>query len=314
MKISVIIPVYNAKKQIERAVNSALIQTEVAEIVLIDDGSKDDSLNICNGLCLKDQRIKVYHHQDHGNLGPSSSRNLGVLKARHDWISFLDADDFFLPDRFKVACELLNEDTSLDGVYESVELEPDQNYTRKKIEVYKNNIEPEMLFLNLSPLGNSGLFHGNGFLVRKSLLLDAGLFNVTMDFGEDVLLWLKCAFFGRLGQGRINRSVAIMTRDGNNLTHNVVLKHHLIAVYENLLEDLKNKLSNEQRAQIIGSLMFSYLSINLEHKSQIVAFMFYFCQIIGLICKYPGFLFSRQFVLALKSSKKIVFRTNDVIP
>jgi glycosyltransferase involved in cell wall biosynthesis len=314
MKISVIIPVYNAEKHLERAVYSALTQSEVEEIILVDDGSKDSSLQISKLFSEKDGRIKILHHEGNRNMGPSATRNLGILKSTFDWIAFLDADDFFLPNRFETACNILEDDASLDGVYESVEIEPYQNCPRGKIEVVKNSIKPEDLFLNLSPLGDSGRFHGNGFLVRKSLLEAAGLFNVDMVFGEDVLLWLKCAYLGRLKQGKTGRPVAIMTRDGNNLTNNVNVKHHLITVYKNLLIDIKGLIKRDTKILIIDKLLYSYLLLSLEDSSKLNAFLSYFWSLLDAIIKYPSFIFSRQFVLALKSFNKIVFRTNDVIP
>jgi glycosyltransferase involved in cell wall biosynthesis len=69
MNISVIIPVYNASEFLEKAVDSALQFEEVKEIVLVEDKSTDNSLEICQKLVLKDSRIKLYQHPDKGNHG-----------------------------------------------------------------------------------------------------------------------------------------------------------------------------------------------------------------------------------------------------
>ena len=75
MNISVIIPVYNAAAYIEKAVTSALLHNEVKEVVLVNDGSTDDSLAILQKLQQSDTRIKIYQHENNSNKGRSASRN-----------------------------------------------------------------------------------------------------------------------------------------------------------------------------------------------------------------------------------------------
>lgn len=89
-KISIIVPVYNCEKYISRCISSILNQTySNTEILLINDGSTDDSLKICNSF--KDKRIKVITKQ---NGGASSARNVGLDRATGSYISFVDADDY----------------------------------------------------------------------------------------------------------------------------------------------------------------------------------------------------------------------------
>ena len=90
-KISVIIPAYNAEKFLRRCVDSVLNQTYInIEIIIINDGSVDNTLDVCNDMALKDSRIKVYSQK---NSGPSSARNYGLREATGEWIMFVDADD-----------------------------------------------------------------------------------------------------------------------------------------------------------------------------------------------------------------------------
>ncbi|SHJ28832.1 glycosyltransferase family 2 protein [Pseudobutyrivibrio xylanivorans] len=90
--ISVIIPVYNVEKYLERCINSILSQTyKNVEIVLVDDGSKDSSPQICDDFSLKHDNIKVIHIP---NGGVSNARNLGIKEAKGEWITFVDADDY----------------------------------------------------------------------------------------------------------------------------------------------------------------------------------------------------------------------------
>ena len=110
MTISVIIPVYNASAFLKKAVNSALQFEEVKEILLLEDCSTDDSLEICRKLAEENTKIKLFQHPDKGNHGAGASRNLGLSKASQDFISFLDADDYYLPNRFKAENELFKND------------------------------------------------------------------------------------------------------------------------------------------------------------------------------------------------------------
>ncbi len=91
-KISVIIPVYNAEKYLTKCLNSIVNQTYTnLEIILVNDGSKDSSLNICYEYKKKDDRIKVINNDNHG---ASYSRNCGISISTGEYIMFIDADDY----------------------------------------------------------------------------------------------------------------------------------------------------------------------------------------------------------------------------
>ncbi len=90
--VSIIVPIYNVEKYIKQCLDSLTNQTyKNLEIILVDDGSKDDSGNICDEYASQDKRIKVIHKQ---NGGVSSARNLGIDNANGKWITFVDGDDF----------------------------------------------------------------------------------------------------------------------------------------------------------------------------------------------------------------------------
>ncbi len=89
--ISVIVPVYNAEKYLEKSINSVLNQTYSHwELILIDDGSLDKSKEICDKFSNRNSRIKVFHQ---ANAGVSAARNRGIEAASGEYITFLDADD-----------------------------------------------------------------------------------------------------------------------------------------------------------------------------------------------------------------------------
>lgn len=93
--ISIIMPVYNSGRYLESAVDSILKQSLTnIEIILIDDGSTDDTYSKCLAYAKQDDRVKVYHQE---NKGICSARNLGISKAKGEYIGFCDHDDIYLP-------------------------------------------------------------------------------------------------------------------------------------------------------------------------------------------------------------------------
>ena len=90
--VSIIVPVYNVERYIERCIESILAQTyKNIELILINDGSDDNSLQICNVFSNRDKRIRVI---DKENTGVSSTRNIGIELARGKYLCFIDSDDY----------------------------------------------------------------------------------------------------------------------------------------------------------------------------------------------------------------------------
>lgn len=101
--ISVIIPVYNIEKYLERCVDSVCNQTyQNIEVLLVDDGSTDSSGKLCEQLAQKDDRIKVFHKE---NGGSSSARNLGLSNAKGEYVGFVDSDDYISEDMYELLYE-----------------------------------------------------------------------------------------------------------------------------------------------------------------------------------------------------------------
>ena len=102
-KISIIVPVYNAQKTIARCIESILNQDyKDFELLLIDDGSKDDSGNICDGYAGQDERVRVIHKE---NSGVSDTRNQALKEAVGEYLQFLDADDWITPNATRLLVE-----------------------------------------------------------------------------------------------------------------------------------------------------------------------------------------------------------------
>lgn len=129
-KISIIIPIYNAEPFLERCIESVLNQSfSDFELLLINDGSKDNSASICDNYALQDTRVKVIHQE---NAGVSAARNKGLENSLGEWIAFVDSDDWveknYLKNLFNAIEE--NVDLIIGGFLEI----KDGNINKKKIE------------------------------------------------------------------------------------------------------------------------------------------------------------------------------------
>lgn len=105
--VSIIVPVYNATEFLEYTVESLLKQTySNIEVILVNDGSKDNSKILCEKLVKKDNRVKFY---DKENGGTASARNLGVINSEGEYIQYLDADDYISPDKISLQLQFMRE-------------------------------------------------------------------------------------------------------------------------------------------------------------------------------------------------------------
>lgn len=113
--ISVIIPVYNSESTIRKCLESLIHQTYTNyEVLIIDDGSTDNSLDICKEVCHHSNNVHIFHKE---NGGSASARNLGLEKAKGEWITFVDSDDWVYPDYLNnyVLCVNNNVDLIVQG-------------------------------------------------------------------------------------------------------------------------------------------------------------------------------------------------------
>lgn len=128
--LSVVVPVYNVEKYVERAVNSICTQTLTdMEIILVDDGSKDQSGKLCDEFAKKDSRIRVIHKE---NGGLSSARNAGIELASGKYIAFVDSDDWIDPEMYAVLTGLLEKNQADLAICSYKEVSEGENPTPAK--------------------------------------------------------------------------------------------------------------------------------------------------------------------------------------
>lgn len=128
--ISVIVPVYNMEKYLEKCVRSILDQDyKDIELILVDDGSKDSSPAMCDEFAKQDERIKVIHKE---NGGQGSARNMGLDIAKGDYISFIDSDDWVEPDMYTNLISIAQENNADLAICEVALNEEDGSVLKKK--------------------------------------------------------------------------------------------------------------------------------------------------------------------------------------
>ena len=182
--ISVIIPIYNVDKYLSRCIDSVINQTyKNLEIILVDDGSTDNSGKICDEYALKDTRIKVIHKQ---NGGVSSARNVGLDIAKGEYIGFIDSDDYIESDMYEFLYDLLiknNTEISCCNKF-------DFNSITNKYLPDKCFPKEGILSLNEVLQDIGGGFHIVTKIFNKNLINNIR-FNEKFAIGEDLLFCFK---------------------------------------------------------------------------------------------------------------------------
>ena len=219
-EVSVVIPVYNAARYVQEAVESALAQPEVAEVVLVEDGSPDDSMAACRALAEKYGQVRLYQHPGAANRGAGPSRNMGIVKSTAPYIAFLDADDFYLPGRFSVPRQVFESNPDCDGVYEAlgIHFEDEAGQARwqasemghVRLTCMDKPFPPADLFRVLMK-GGSGHIHLNGLVIRRTILQKSGLMDdsIADTLHEDVDFVMRLAAVGNLYPGRIDQPTSM---------------------------------------------------------------------------------------------------------
>ena len=142
-KISIIVPVYNSERYLECCIRSILNQSfKDFELLLINDGSLDNSLVICSNYAEKDERVRIFNKK---NGGVSSARNLGIREARGEWVTFVDADDILYHDALShlAECTLMGNLDFVTAGFEYINADETITYTtenlRKGLLICKKN-------------------------------------------------------------------------------------------------------------------------------------------------------------------------------
>ncbi len=176
-KISVIVPCYNTEKYLQKCVDSILDQTyKNIELILVDDGSKDNTAAICDSYAVKDGRVRVIHKV---NGGASSARNVGLQAATGDYVAFADSDDWMVKQTFRYLLYLIAKYDADCAIGRT-----DIAYERNGVYYYKKIAKVPDKVSNSVEVTRSLFIYGSGMynkLIKRSLFegisFDEGVIN-----------------------------------------------------------------------------------------------------------------------------------------
>lgn len=219
--ISVIMPVYNGEQFIEEAIQNILSQNYPAlEIIIVDDGSTDNSVQIIEQLPVD---IRFFSQP---NEGPGSARNRGIKDVSGEYIAFLDVDDLWPENNLNLLADELLNDTGLElvrGHAQLLELDA-------KSGEYKFIGEPRHSFPN----------YIGAALYRRSAFDKVGLYDVSLKYGEDTD-WFLRAIEKKLNMKRIEEVTLYVRRHGNNMTEGKnLLELNKLRVFKKALDRLRS--------------------------------------------------------------------------
>lgn len=191
-KVSVIIPTFNCGNYISEAIDSVLKQSfKDFEIVIVDDGSTDNTKSVIDKYKERNYPIKYIYQE---NKGPVYARNMGILKSSGEYIAFLDSDDVWMPDKLKVQMELFEGYNDVYFVYGDIcDYDGEKVYQRERINL-KPSIRAKLSGRIFVPLFKREIHIPiSTAVVKKECFEKVGLFDEKMNkmCSEDREMWLR---------------------------------------------------------------------------------------------------------------------------
>lgn len=191
-KISIIIPTYNRGTFIKNTIKCVINQTFTDwELLVVDDGSTDNTAKIVKELCLKDSRIKYLYQENSGC--PSSPRNLGIKNATGEFVAFLDSDDEWYREKLERQIKLFenSQDPHLGIVtcFACIKEYKTGKMIAKRNNFYRGNILKELAHDNF-------IFTSSCVMTKLSILKGAGLFDTRFKISEDWDMWIRISKLG----------------------------------------------------------------------------------------------------------------------
>lgn len=209
--VSVIIPAWNAARTLPRAIGSVLSQTWLRrELIVIDDGSSDTTLAL---LASYGDQLRMVSQ---ANAGPSAARNCGLREARGEYVAFLDADDYWLPEKLERQVALLDAQPDI-GFCSTATTVVDTQGRHMRDWPCRNAAEPllETLFMHSAAVSGST----SGVLVRRALMLEADGFDERLRGFEDPDLWIRLAAL--TGYACTPEALTVVVRTPNSVSGNL---------------------------------------------------------------------------------------------
>jgi glycosyltransferase involved in cell wall biosynthesis len=233
--ISVVIPLFNNKKYIKECIDSVLCQTDpVYEIIVIDDGSTDDSVLEIQEY-IDTNKIRYYRQE---NMGTSAARNHGIKVAKGNYIAFLDADDVWVPEKIAKQKIVLSKNKDIGILHTNIScIDGLGAFVDEGVHGPKHDASGYCLEYVIQYCG-IGL---SSVIIPKHVLYETGLFDPSIAYTEDYELFIRVAKKYRIYH--IDEALSLYRVHGDNLTSNYT-KSYMMAI--NTLEILKTKFKNNK--------------------------------------------------------------------
>lgn len=184
--ISVVIPLYNKQNSIAETIKCVKRQTYTDfECIIVNDGSTDESLKNATDAIRGDDRFIILQQK---NKGVSAARNFGVTTSKHDYVAFLDADDYWEKEYLEEVVELVHRfpECVLLGVGW-------RHKNRNTVEMVSKDLDVERKKVDNFWENRQYTFWTSATVVRKQAILDTGGFDERVSYGEDIDLWYRLA-------------------------------------------------------------------------------------------------------------------------
>jgi len=213
MKVSVVIPTHNRADNLINAVNSVLEQTyQNIEVIIVSDGSTDNTEEIIKKLKKKDSRIEsnIYHP----SRGANYARNIGIDSSTGDFVAFLDDDDEWYPDKIESQLKIFSTDEKIGLVYTGKEIiYPDENLKYTSITYAEGDLSRKILVRN--EIGGTSTV-----MVKRNILIEAGCFDEKMPAAQDYDLWIRICQLTRVGVVKAEKVRYFNSIDNNQISSN----------------------------------------------------------------------------------------------
>ena len=248
--ISIIIPAYNAEKYIEECVNSTISQTyKNIEIIVVNDGSTDQTADIISALAKKDNRIKLFNKT---NGGVSSARNYGIEKSRGEYIFFIDSDDFIDPNCVEYYYSLVKKfNAEISIVPMPKKIKTGENNVATTENLPEKVISGKQAFLDM--LYYKIVISSWGKMFSRKLIEENHIrFNEKLAYGEGFSFSLECFQAAKkvtIGSKqvynyRLDNSNSVMTRYKRKLiTDSLEAQKYIQSFTKYQTDDVKNALA-----------------------------------------------------------------------
>lgn len=216
--ISIIMPAFNAQYTISEAIDSVIKQDFIKwELIIIDDGSIDDTINIVNIYLKRDKRIKLISLET--NNGLPNARNKGISMATGKYVTFLDSDDLWLPNKLTLQYFFHQKNPEIKISHTAYQMFSSIGITKKPIREYFSFLHPKKR--KLIPLLYKRNFVGIlTVMVEKDLLLTVGSFDNNLWTMEDHDLWIRIAKTNQVF-GFINKDLGLYRISSNGISNKI---------------------------------------------------------------------------------------------